>query len=174
SAQAAGAGWIRLSLGWRLINPSQGTFTYTAVDKLVSGAHSRGMKVLGMLADTPNWASSDPSCATTCSADASLYPPADYTNWTAFVSNLATHYAQACHTDPSLCVEAYEVWNEPGTGVGHWKGTPAQYAQLLSTAYDAIHAADSQATVLNGGLTSVGPNPSDWLAQVMTDSRFPC
>src|SRR5581483_479852 len=38
SAQAAGAGWIRLSLGWRLINPSQGTFTYTAVDKLVSGA----------------------------------------------------------------------------------------------------------------------------------------
>src|SRR5581483_10452796 len=95
-------------------------------------------------------------------------------DWAAFVSNLATHYALACQSDPTLCVEAYEVWNEPGTGVGHWKGTPAQYAQLLSTAYDAIHAADSQATVLNGGLTSVGPNPSDWLAQVMTDSRFPC
>ncbi len=48
-------------------------------------------------------------------------------------------------------VRVWEVWNEPDLPL-FWQGTAAQYARLLKVAYQAIKAADPQATVLFGGL----------------------
>ncbi len=48
-------------------------------------------------------------------------------------------------------VDVWEVWNEPDLTL-FWQGTPEQYAQLLKVAYQAIKAANPDATVLFGGL----------------------
>ncbi len=173
-AQASGAGWVRFELSWEGINTAPGVYDYTRSDSLVRQANQRGLKVLGTVLDTPDWASSAPGCPNTCSAYANRYPPANFTDWRTFVTHLATHYAQACQTDSTLCVHTYEIWNEP-TQSTFWQGTPEQYAQLLSLAYDAIHAADPQAVVMNGGVVSNTSTmtPDAWLQRVMTNSSYP-
>lgn len=65
-------------------------------------------------------------------------------------------------------LDYYQIWDEPNLG-SSWNGAPsaAAYAAVLQSAYSAIYAADSNATVLLAGLaptTETGPkNFSDVL-----------
>jgi hypothetical protein len=54
-------------------------------------------------------------------------------------------------------VHAWEIWNEPNVGA-FWNPAPdpAAYVRLLSAANAAIHAADSSAVVVTGGLSQPG------------------
>ncbi len=155
-AQASGAGWVRFQLSWRAINAQPGQYTFAHTDSLVRQANQRGLKVLGIIMDTPAWASSAPGCPANCGPAFNRYPPENYADWQTFVRTLATHYAQGCASDPTLCVAAYEIWNEP-TQATFWHAGPSDYAHLLSVAADAIHAADTRALVFNGGLVD-NPN----------------
>ena len=72
------------------------------------------------------------------------YPPrADL--WRVWVRALAQRYKQS--------VSHYEIWNEPD--LEFFKGTPAQYHELLRIADEEIHAANPAAIVISGGIAGM-------------------
>jgi hypothetical protein len=139
-----GAKWIRIDINWAQIQSGgPSSYNWTAIDRVVQGATSRGVNVLGVIMYTPNWARPAGTSAT--------YGP-DPAQYAAFAKAAAAHYS-------ALGVHAYEVWNEPNTK-SFWTPSPnvADYTRILKAAYPAIKAADPQATVLSGG---TAPAPDD-------------
>ena len=142
--QSAGSKWLRVDINWAQIQAGgPGSYNWSAIDRVVEGATSRGMNVLGVIVYTPNWARPSGTSAT--------YGP-DPATYAAFAATAAQHYS-------ALGVHAFEVWNEPNTPA-FWTPAPnpAHYTRLLQAAYPAIKAADPSATVLSGG---TAPAPSD-------------
>lgn len=56
-AAEAGVGWNRWAFYWNDVEPSPGAFNYTSQDATVAEDHAHGLKILGVLFGTPEWAS---------------------------------------------------------------------------------------------------------------------
>ena len=139
-----GSKWIRIDINWAQIQSGgPSSYNWDSIDRLVSEASARGIKVLGVIVYTPSW-------ARPTGTDATFGP--DPQKYAAFASAAVSHYS-------ARGVHAYEVWNEPNTKA-FWTPSPNinDYTRLLKAAYPAIKAADPQATVLNGG---TAPAPTD-------------
>jgi hypothetical protein len=155
--QNAGAKWIRIDINWAQIQyAGPGTYYWTTIDAAVRQAEADGMRVLGTIAYTPNWARP---------AGASSMSSPDPSQYASFAAAAAAHYS-------ALGVHAYEIWNEENISA-FWKPSPnpAAYTTLLKAAYPAIHGADPSATVILGGLSpaaSDGTNytPPDFLKAI--------
>jgi len=63
--------------------------------------------------------------------------------WAEWVYNTVMHFKGR--------ISVWEIWNEPEWDY-FWLGSDAEYAQLLKVGYQAVKAADPNATVLFGGL----------------------
>jgi len=137
-ASEAGVKWGREEFSWDVIEPTQGSYSWDAYDAVVDSYESHSLHMLGLLSYSASWASSRPG-----SADSQMYPP-DLDAWQEYVTAVATRYAGR--------VQAWEIWNEPNHD-GFWKGSVAEYAELLQVAADAIHAANPRAKVVLGGLS---------------------
>ncbi len=140
----AGITTIRIMLPWAGIEPADGAYDWTAVDRVVNSAQGNGITVLGVLGTTPDWAAV-PGQAQYQGR------PADLDAFAEFVTEVATHFQGR--------VSDYEVWNEPNAGI-FWAPAPdaAQYTALLKVAYTAIKGADPDAVVI---AASVGAGPED-------------
>ena len=138
--QAQGVDHVRILLPWAGIEPQNDQWDWTAVDRMVDTANTRGIKVLGVLNSTPDWAAV-PGQPPLSGA------PADVGEYAEFVGAVATHFAGR--------VADYEVWNEPNYFV-FWSPEPdaTQYTALLQAAYGAIKAADPNATVIAAAVGS--------------------
>lgn len=134
----AGVQWGREEFTWDVIEPSQDVYSWDTYDAVVDAYENEGVHMLGLLTYSSSWASSNPG-----SDDSEFYPP-DITAWEEYVTEVATRYAGR--------VNAWEIWNEPNMD-GAWKGTTAEYAELLTTAANAIHSANPDAKVVLGGLS---------------------
>ena len=149
----AGAKWVRIDINWAQIQ-SRGPSSYDwdAIDRVVEGATSRGMSVLGGILYTPGWARP--------AGTESTYRP-DPDQYAAFAERAVAHYS-------ALGVHTYEVWNEPNAKA-FWTPAPdvGDYTALLKAAYPAIKAADPRATVVSG---STAPAPAE--GADMTPVRF--
>jgi len=60
-AKEAGAGWNRWVFYWNEIEANPGTFDYSKTDATVQADTAQGLKVLGILLGTPQWASTQPA-----------------------------------------------------------------------------------------------------------------
>ena len=168
--QSLGATWIRFNIDWADIqHEKDGPLEFARYDRVVNEARARGLRVLGIFLFTPCWASAAPkNDAGGCSEFA--YPPLDNGAFAVFVKAAVTHFRL-------LGVSAWEVWNEPNVKY-FWKPTPnaEAFAAMLRAAYQAIHEADPDATVVSGGLspavTEDGGNiaPKEYLAQLYADA----
>ena len=107
------------------------------VDKCIDMANSRGIKVLGMLWRTPDWANGGKGV---------YVPPTDVADYASIATWVASRYRGK--------VQAWEIWNEPDPAQSFWKGTVGEYVQLLKAAYPAIKAGDPNALVVFGGPSS--------------------
>ena len=171
-AYAAGSRWDRFDFRWDAIDQNG----YGPHENAVNRDRSAGLEVVGILWATPQWAA-EPSCATAgawasvSSATIAGHPnaaelqaatddpnpyaicppanldrpwddPANY--WGQFVFDTVSEFKNS--------VQVWEIWNEPDLGHAFWSGTPEQYAQLLRVAYQAVKAANPEATVLFAGL----------------------
>jgi len=139
-----GARWVRVDINWAQIQAGgPSSYDWAAIDRVVRGATQRGMKVLGVIESTPEWARPAGTSAT--------YGP-NPAKYAQFAAEAVERYA-------AMGVHTYEVWNEPNI-VGFWTPAPdpAAYTNLLEAAYPAIKSADPHATVLTGG---TAPAPSD-------------
>ena len=136
---ATGAQWLRMDFSWSAVEKTQGSFSWGRIDRVVDAATSRGLKVIALLAYTPNWARA-------ADTDSIMYPPIDPNNFATFARAAVQRY--------SARVKVWQVWNEPNI-TQHWrpKPDPVAYTNLLKPAYGAIKAVDPGATVLSAGLS---------------------
>jgi len=142
--------WLRQRFPWAEIEPAPGIYDWARWDVIVDAAHRQGFSLIAVLDTPPEWALPGERlplpCDTVCDADA----------YARFVGAFAARYGAT--------IDVYQVWDEPNLsrswGGGH--AQPCGYASLLQAAYPAIHAADSTATVLGGGLAPTqAPGPGD-------------
>ena len=148
--KAAGTQWIRLDLGWAMLQPtSAGSFDLgwgvPFTDSVINMIHADGFHLLVTFWRTPGWANGN--------AGETTLPthPADYAN--------AIQWAAARYAGK---VDAWEVWNEPNEPYSMTGTDPAAYAALLRAAYPAVHAGDPAAQVVFGGPSE---NDAPWIAR---------
>ena len=136
--QSSRPAWVRLFVGWNAIEPAQGTFNTAEIQNYQHflAELPAGTSVDVDVEGTPPWAAGGSTDSRT--------PPTDNASFGGFLNYLVNALGTR--------VDAWEIWNEEDS-TAWWTGTPAQYAGLLRTAYVAIKSADSNATVLLGGLT---------------------
>ena len=139
----AGAGltWLRQPFRWSDIEATQGTFDFSVYDPIVEAvaAHPT-LRLIAVIDESPAWARH-------AGAEGSRFaPPADIATFSAFVDQLARHYASG--------LSVYQIWDEPNLAA-QWGGldpSPALYLAMLHGAYTAIHDAVPQATVIAAAL----------------------
>lgn len=132
------ATWIRLEFSWDEVEPVKGQFNWAGYDNVVNEANARGIKVLALVDYTPAWANGGHTDHN--------YEPTDPNEFGRFAGDVARRFSPKG-------VHHYEIWNEPN--IGFWKPTPdpVKYTAVLKASYTSIHAADSQALVVTGGLS---------------------
>ena len=134
-----GASWLRVLIDWNLVEPMPGAFDWGYVDYWVNGAVSRGLRVLGVIAYTPDWARKPGTDYTG--------PPVDPAVFASFAKKVVERYGDRA--------SSWEIWNEPNVPwfFGYTDNRAAAYTQLLKAAYPAIKAAQPNSTVVSAGLS---------------------
>jgi aryl-phospho-beta-D-glucosidase BglC (GH1 family) len=146
---AAGIRWLRIDMGWSSFQ-ERGPNSYSdwyidQADFVVNAARERGMKVLGILWRTPDWANGGKGVSA---------PPTDYDDYGKIARWAADHFRGR--------VAAWEVWNEPNLD-SFWTGGPAGIAKLLRASYDDFKAGDPNTKVV---MAAPVHNDVDWLRKV--------
>jgi hypothetical protein len=154
-AQIAALGFagVRLAFSWPDIEPGKGEWQWALHDSIVGEAAARGVKVYGLLRNSPPWARPPGSPET----DRPIVGGSAKGGDVAFA-----HYAAEVARHFRGRVDAWEVWNEPNvpkfwahmTGRRNSGPSAADYVTLFNLARDSIVAADSSAVVVSGGLSS--------------------
>ncbi|WP_341229587.1 cellulase family glycosylhydrolase [Nocardioides salarius] len=149
--EASGASWVRLDVGWAMLQPRPGGFdegwAVPLVDEVMDQLRERDLKVLVMFWLTPSWASSEPDDFT-----AQYTSPDDAGDYADALGEVAQRWGDV--------VDAYEIWNEPNLEVFYHGTDPETYAELLCAAYPVVRREDPGARVVFGGLMY---NDDDWL-----------
>jgi Putative Ig domain len=110
-------------VAWNVLNPSQGTYTYTNIDGILGQLKSHGISdgVVYTFGLVPNWASSAPTDAACdlnalggCDLPTDLNPDGTGTNQTFinFVQSIAEHVNSASYLQTHAHVKYWEPWNE--------------------------------------------------------------
>lgn len=133
------ATWLRVHIDWQFVEPVKGQFDWSYVDRWINGARDRGLKVLGLIVNTPEWARAP---------GAPLYAPAEnLADFGDFVTAVVKRYQKR--------ITNWEIWNEPNLPrfMGFADVRPRRYVDLLKTAYPAIKVVQPNATVIAAGLS---------------------
>lgn len=161
-AYAAGSRWDRFDFRWNVIEgeSTRQTMDFSGHDRIVNLNRAQGINVVGILGSTPKWAA--PGCHVQATEPTNVTgrptalfqndtpywwrpcPPDDLADWRNYVFKTVEHFKGR--------VDTWEIWNEPDIYPTYWSGDVAQYADLLRVGYEAVKAANPDATVLFGGL----------------------
>lgn len=144
SLQTNGFVYLRQPISWADIEPSEGTYAWERMDTVVNGATARGMHIVALVNDTPDWAR---RASELSYPDA---PPADLDVMASFLQTLATRYGDA--------INFYQIYDRPNLPA-NWGGSspsPAEYTELLASAFGSIRAANAQAKVVLAELDPYG------------------
>jgi hypothetical protein len=136
----AGITWVRFDIEWGLVqynSPSKSH--WVEYDRLIDALNARGLKSLGIIVFTPEWAR-DPKCG-----GGAKCPPKDPNQFATFAGEIVRRYKDKG-------VHHWEIWNEPNS-YGFWatKTNCVAYTELLKTTYPVIKLNDPEAFVITGG-----------------------
>lgn len=154
AAGQLGISWERLIFSWADVQPGgPGDWRADAYfrPEVLQQEIAKGVEVVGVLQFTPAWAASNPANGQRSvpkNVSAPFNSPDNY--WAQFAGRMAAHYAGR--------VDRWVIWNEPefkpgdkGAGESYtWLGSDQEYLDLLRTGYQAIKAANPNATVVFG------------------------
>jgi GH35 family endo-1,4-beta-xylanase len=153
-ASEAGFDAVVQVFSWLEIEPTREEWHWEYPDFVVRAAGHYGLDLIVRLDRQPFW-------ATELAVDGAA-PPDNLDDYAAFAGTVAQRYRGR--------IRGYIVWNEPNLAK-EWGGRPPDpvvYTELLRRAYEAIKAADPEATVVSAGLAST--NHQD--AEAMDDRAF--
>lgn len=156
AAQAASTGvtWVRAEISWNSFEPSEGVFDFTAAERSINTLTAAGLSPVIYVADNPSWAATS-SCGpidTTNAAQVSAFGTA--------MGALVAHFPQIKiwalynemdrSTNPNAggagCFGSYSAGGVNNNGVSDAK----EYAIMLATAWQAVHAANPNAMLTTG------------------------
>ena len=150
-AAQLGVGWERILFYWNEIQPSgpNDWNTLHVREEWLSEANANGRQVVGLLKNTPNWATDGEfASGVPRGLDLPIDDPGNL--WANYVRRVVQYYAP-------LGVHNWIIWNEPDIAphdYGHeFSGSKQEYYQLLKVAYKVIKQADPSAKVHLGGMT---------------------
>lgn len=133
------ATWLRVLVPWTQIETARGQYDWAQLDVVMNGAFSRNLRVLGVIAYSPDWARPP---GTSFSA-----PPDNASDYADFATSVVNRYGSR--------VSNWQLWNEPNLPL-FFGGTPRnapRYTDLVKAAYPAIKAAQPNSTVILAGLS---------------------
>jgi hypothetical protein len=133
-----------LGVTWKDVNPSPGTFTWTALDTQVAKSEASGARPLLVLGMTPAWAAVNPNAGDPRWGLGTSSPPRNLDDWRAYVSAIVDRYGSR--------IAGYEIWNEANLAT-FWTGTAEQMADLTAAAHGIIKAKQPEAIVLLPSVT---------------------
>jgi hypothetical protein len=131
--------WGTGDITWAQLEPSQGTFTWTAMDAALNAiTYSNTVAYLYCFGNGPSWVGGN--------------APTNIAAWDTFITNFVTRY----HTR----IKYLETWNEAAAGEGFYTGTTAMLVQMEHDLYTITKSIDPTVTVLSpdatGGQSVVG------------------
>jgi hypothetical protein len=150
-AAELGIGWERILFYWRELQPTgpDDWNTLHVREEWLAEAVAQGRTVVGLLKNTPPWASEDGSEA---GLPSGLYLPVDDPGnlWANYVRRVASYYS-------ARSVHHWIIWNEPEIRPDvygyEFAGTVEDYYQLLKVAYKVMKETDPAAVIHLAGLT---------------------
>jgi hypothetical protein len=146
-ASAIGVRWERITFWWKEFQKTgPGTWDGFANshDAFITSELAAGRHLVGLLINTPDWAAAVPSQHGASPPKGLYLPYNDPRNyWGQFVAMAAKRYAGR--------IDEWIIWNEVNIPNGRWstwKGSRADYAQLVKVAYLAAKAANPRAKIV--------------------------
>lgn len=134
-------------VGWPQLEPKQGTWNFSTLDKYVALAEAHNVEILLPLGLTPEWASARPQEHSAYGLGAAA-PPKNIEDWKVYVRTVATRYKGRIHD--------YEIWNEPNSP-GMFTGDAATLVSLTKEAYRAVKQVDPTATIVSPAINASDP-----------------
>jgi GH35 family endo-1,4-beta-xylanase len=151
---ATGARWVRVDMPWAWVEPDGPTLNHGhghwgGLDSIVNAADRHGLKLIGIVGFTPEWASD--------SGELWTYPDAD-----AFED----FFAAALRRYPQI--PAWELWNEPNfERFSKPEPDAARFVDFLRSARRARDGVGSKAKLISGGVAPGGDiDIIPWVNQV--------
>ncbi len=170
-----GGAWTRPHAGpfvWGYIETSNDTYSYDRTDEAVTAAQNANVAILGTIWPFASWDQSSCRASDDCnvSTNDQFYPheigdeipisrcaPCSYDDYQEFLGNLVERYDGDSTSDMSgltIPVKYWEILNEPSMGsdeLTFYKGTKAQYVEILQKSYETIKSVCSDCVVVQGG-----------------------
>jgi arabinogalactan endo-1,4-beta-galactosidase len=133
------ATWLRVLIPWTKVEPAKGQYDWGQTDLVINAATARGLKVLGVIAFSPDWARPGGSYFTA--------PPNDVADYADFSTAVVNRYGGS--------VSSWQLWNEPNLPLffGFTPHNAPRYTELVRAAYPAIKAVQPNSTVVLAGLS---------------------
>jgi hypothetical protein len=153
AAVEAGVAWERILFQWSQLQPNspEDWNTLHVPDEWLQWAQAQGREVVGLLKNTPYWASdTDPhlEAIPPLGLDLPIDDPGNL--WATFVRRAVNFFGPRG-------VHRWVIWNEPDIAPGvygqEWAGSVEDYYRLLKVAYLVIKEVDPEARVHLAGLT---------------------
>ena len=127
------------NVGWAQLEPTNGKWDFSRLDRYVAMAAITKVDVLLPLAMTPNWASARPTEASPYRPGNSA-EPARLDDWTNYVSTVGQRYKGK--------IKNYEIWNEPSDR-SHYSGDIPTLVRLTCEAKRVLKQIDPNINVVS-------------------------
>ena len=114
---------------WSAVEPTEGQWHWDTLDQQMNYLKEQNFSFGGMLIGNPKWNTKD---------EPGNLPVNNLAGWSNYVSEIVNHSKGK--------IRRWEVWNEPPNFTGKDQ-TPADYAKIVVSAYDAAKAADPDCLV---------------------------
>jgi hypothetical protein len=123
-----------MKVAWKDVNPQQGVFDWTVLDRRVALVESWGGTPLLVLGLTPQWAAVDPAAGDERWGFGTASPPSNIADWNNYVSAVVNRYGSR--------IGGYELWNEANLPT-FWQGSIEKLYEMAASASSIIKAANS-------------------------------
>jgi hypothetical protein len=130
--------WGNGNISWSGLEPSRGTFNWTAMDATVNAITNSNVAILHCFGWGPSWAGGT--------------APTNIQDWDDFITAFVNRY----HTK----IKYLETWNEAMAGEGFYSGTVPQLALMGQHLYTITKSIDPTVTVLTPDATGGSYNMS--------------
>jgi polysaccharide biosynthesis protein PslG len=161
----SGAKWLALDIDWASIEYQRGKYRWHETDRIILLAKQRGLRVLGVVAYSPQWASGP-----TCPPGETHCLPVRAEDYAAFAQTVVRRYGNfATNVNFRGGLSGIQVWNEPNHYPFVQQVDVLKYVSMLKLTYPAVRGVDAYQYVLAGGLS---PAPDSTNGKDMSPTSF--